>query len=94
MDGTKVLGLRDVDIREWKNVGVIVDPADYSEGKYCTKYCNNVSPHEMDVYNIKSRRDDPNMRQVCRYLMKMRGRNETLGDEDMVRWLDRILVTN
>lgn len=36
MDGTRVLGLREVDMREWKNVGVIVDPSEYSEGKYNT----------------------------------------------------------
>lgn len=36
MDGPKALGLRDVDMREWKNVGVIVDPNDYSEGRYNT----------------------------------------------------------
>ena len=95
MDGPRVLGLKDVDMREWKNVGVIVDPPDYSEGKYCTKFCTNVSSLEKDVYNIKSRRNDASMREVCRYVMKMRGRNETtVGDDDMIRWLDRILVTN
>ena len=39
MDGPRVLGLREVDMREWKNVGVIVDPPEYSEGKYNTEYC-------------------------------------------------------
>lgn len=48
----------------------------------------------MDVYLAKARRADPGMRQVGLYLMKMRGRTEMLNDEDMVKWLDRILVTN
>jgi hypothetical protein len=61
MDGTRVLGLREVDMREWKNVGVIVDPSEYSEGKYNTKYCQVLSA-ELDVYLIKNRRSDPGMR--------------------------------
>lgn len=61
MDGTRVLGLREVDMREWKNVGVIVDPTEYSEGKYNTKYYQ-VSSAELDVYLIKNRRSDPSMR--------------------------------
>jgi hypothetical protein len=61
MDGSRVLGLREVDMREWKNVGVIVDPSEYSEGKYNTKYCQ-VSSAELDVYLIKNRRSDPGMR--------------------------------
>ena len=61
MDGTRVLGLREVDMREWKNVGVIVDPSEYSAGKYNTQYCQ-VSSAELDVYLIKNRRSDPGMR--------------------------------
>jgi hypothetical protein len=26
--------------------------------------------------------------------MKLRGRTETLGDDDLIKWLDRNLVTN
>jgi hypothetical protein len=36
MDGPRVLGLREVEMRDWKNVGVIVDPPDYSDAKYNT----------------------------------------------------------
>ena len=61
MDGPRALGLRDVDMKEWKNVGVIVDPPEYSEGKYNTQYCQ-VSSNEMDLYYIKSRRLEPSMR--------------------------------
>ena len=61
MDGTRVLGLREVDMREWKNVGVIADPSEYSEGKYNTKYCQD-SSNDLDLYLIKNRRSDPSMR--------------------------------
>jgi hypothetical protein len=39
MDGIRALGLRDVDMREWKAAGVIVDPPEYSDSKYNTQYC-------------------------------------------------------
>jgi hypothetical protein len=70
-----VLGLQNTPMQNWKTLGIISDPSEYGEGKYNSQYCS-VSDKEREVYNIKASRNDPSMREVAQYLMKIKGRYE------------------
>ena len=74
MDGNRVLGLRDVNMQDWKTKGVIVDPPDYLDGSYNTQYCMP-SPFETALYDYKGVRYSPPMNVVTNYLKRVKGKN-------------------
>ena len=69
-------------MQNWKSLGIITDPPEYGEGKYSNQYCQ-VTEKEKEVYNMKASRNDPSMREVTQYLMKIKGRYE-----QMVRFIN------
>jgi alcohol dehydrogenase class IV len=77
MEAGKILSLQNTNMQEWKSKGVIVDPSEYGEGKYNTLYCQ-VNEKEKEIYQIKSQRNDPSMREVAQYLMRIKGKNEQM----------------
>lgn len=69
----RVLSIQEVDMQEWRSKGLIIDPPDYQDGVYNTTYCY-VSQIEQALFDIKSMRNNPPMRQVVEYLQSLRGR--------------------
>ena len=89
-----MLSIQDVEMKDWRSKGLIIDPPDYQDGVYNTSFCN-VSQFEMLLYDIKQYRFNPPMRQVAEYLTTIRGgKPNSKEDQELLKWLDKQLVTN
>eukprot|EP00347_Sterkiella_histriomuscorum_P021982 403332092 len=91
-EASRVLSIQDVPMDLWRSKGLIVDPPEYQDSAYNTTYCQ-VSQFERDLFDIKQQRANPPMRQVAQYVQAIKARSQSMSDEALLNWLDKLLVT-
>ena len=64
--------MRDVDPLRWKTLGIIADPPSYSDGAFNTSLCAPLPLEEL-VYEVKRQRQGIAMRDVVKYILKIKG---------------------
>lgn len=92
-DNLRVLGIKDIDQKDWAKTGVWEPMPPYNRGSYNTELCE-IRDSENELFQHRANRSDPPMKETAMLLVNQAGISREMSEPELAAWIDKNIESN